>query len=84
LSEANYIFLEKHRDSLRHRAAVAEMMFVLEPHRKEEAIKLIEESSGDLSSSNGALGPGRNWRLKDCIAVHKLLGSILNDHDAAC
>lgn len=38
-------------DSLRHRAAVAEMMFVLEPHKKEEAIKLIEESSGDLLSS---------------------------------
>ncbi|XP_057772972.1 N-terminal acetyltransferase A complex auxiliary subunit NAA15 [Salvia miltiorrhiza] len=83
LTEANSIFLENNRDSLRHRAAVAEMMFVLEPHKKQEAINLIEESSGDLSSSNAALGQIRNWRLKDCIAVHKLLGSILDDHDAA-
>lgn len=36
---------------MRHRAAVAEMIFVLEPHKKQDAIKLIEESSGDLSSS---------------------------------
>lgn len=83
------------------------MMFVLEPHKKEEAIKLIEESSDDLNSPyatinfhkydrfflalnrihvpfrNGALGPVRNWSLKDCIAVHKLLWTILVDHDAA-
>ncbi|KAL1551466.1 N-alpha-acetyltransferase 16, NatA auxiliary subunit [Salvia divinorum] len=83
LTEANSLFLESHRDSLRHRAAVAEMIFVLEPHKKQEAINLIEESSGDLSSSNGAVGPNRVWRLKDCIAVHKLLGSILDDRDAA-
>ncbi|KAL1565087.1 N-alpha-acetyltransferase 16, NatA auxiliary subunit [Salvia divinorum] len=80
LTEANSMFLEKHRDSLRHIAAVAEMIFVLEPHKKQEAINLIEESSGYL---NGAVGPLRNWRLKDCIAVHKLLGSTLGDHDAA-
>ncbi|KAG6425966.1 hypothetical protein SASPL_110177 [Salvia splendens] len=83
LTEANSMFLEKHRDSLRHRAAAAEMIFVLEPHKKQDAIKLIEEPSGDLSSSNGAVVPTRVWRLKDCISVHKLLGSILDDHDAA-
>lgn len=33
---------------------------------------------------NGALGAARNWMLiKDCVAVHKLLGTILDDHDAA-
>lgn len=37
-------------DSLRHRAAVAEMVFVLEPSKKKEATSLIEESSNDLGS----------------------------------
>lgn len=32
---------------------------------------------------NGALDPVRNWRLKDCVAVHRLLGTILVDHNAA-
>lgn len=32
---------------------------------------------------NGALGPIREWKLKDCIAVHKLLGTVLLDQDAA-
>lgn len=31
-----------------HRAAVAEMLFVLEPDRKLEAIKLIEESTNNI------------------------------------
>ncbi|KAL0342043.1 UNVERIFIED_CONTAM: N-terminal acetyltransferase A complex auxiliary subunit NAA15 [Sesamum calycinum] len=83
LIEANALFLEKHRDSLTHRAAVAEMISVMEPSKKKEAIKLIEESSNDLISSNGALGPVKRWRLKDCVAVHKLLGTILDDHEAA-
>ncbi|KAK4428066.1 N-terminal acetyltransferase A complex auxiliary subunit NAA15 [Sesamum alatum] len=83
LIEANTLFLEKHRDSLTHRAAVAEMIFVMEPNKKKEAINLIEESSNDLVSSDGALGPVKKWRLKDCVAVHKLLGTILADHDAA-
>ncbi|KAL0319205.1 UNVERIFIED_CONTAM: N-terminal acetyltransferase A complex auxiliary subunit NAA15 [Sesamum angustifolium] len=83
LIETNALFLEKHRDSLTHRAAVAEMISVMEPSKKKEAIKLIEESSNDLISSNGALGPVKRWRLKDCVAVHKLLGTILDDHEAA-
>lgn len=37
-------------DSLAHRAAVAEMMFVLEPNKKKEAINLIVESPKDLVS----------------------------------
>ncbi|KAL0415289.1 UNVERIFIED_CONTAM: N-terminal acetyltransferase A complex auxiliary subunit NAA15 [Sesamum latifolium] len=83
LIEANTLFLEKHRDSLTHRAAVAEMISVMEPSKKKEAINLIEESSNDLVSLSGALGPIKQWRLKDCIAVHKLLGTILDDHEAA-
>jgi hypothetical protein len=35
------------------------------------------------SKRNGALGPIPEWRLKDCIAVHKLIGSVLDDQDAA-
>ncbi|PIA65249.1 hypothetical protein AQUCO_00100614v1 [Aquilegia coerulea] len=80
LIEANNSFLEKYKDSLMHRAAAAEMMFVLEPERKLEAIKIIEDTTDKL---NEALGPVQEWKLKDCIAVHKLLGGVLSDPDAA-
>lgn len=30
---------------------------------------------------NGALGPVKQWKLKDCIAVHKLLATVLVDPD---
>jgi len=36
-----------------------------------------------LNARNGALGPIREWKLKDCIAVHNLLGTVLADQDAA-
>lgn len=39
-----FVFLA---DSLMHRAAVAEMLYVLEPDKKPEAIKLIEESTNN-------------------------------------
>ncbi|XP_024969080.1 N-terminal acetyltransferase A complex auxiliary subunit NAA15 isoform X2 [Cynara cardunculus var. scolymus] len=80
LVEANAVFLEQHKDSLMHRAAVAEMSYCLEPNKKGEAIKLIEESPNNLVSSNGSL---REWKLKDCVAVHKLLVSNFDDQDAA-
>lgn len=32
---------------------------------------------------NGALGPVIEWKLKDCITVHKLLGTVLVDQNAA-
>ncbi|KAF2323305.1 hypothetical protein GH714_034540 [Hevea brasiliensis] len=83
LIEANKFFLEKHKDSLMHRAAVAEMQYVLEPNKKSDAIKLIEDSANNLVPVNGALGPVKGWKLKDCIAVHKLLETALTDHDAA-
>ncbi|CAK9174650.1 unnamed protein product [Ilex paraguariensis] len=83
LIEANTFFLEKHKDSLMHRAAVAEMLYLLEPNQKADAVKLIEESSNNLVSTNGALGPVGEWKLKDCITVHRLLRTILIEIDAA-
>ncbi|KAJ8452025.1 hypothetical protein Cgig2_016606 [Carnegiea gigantea] len=83
LTEANMSFLRKHEDSLMHRAAVAEMLYLLEPNKKPEAVKLIEESSNNMVSINGASGSVRQWKLKDCIAVHKLLESAMDDNDAA-
>ncbi|XP_023514565.1 N-terminal acetyltransferase A complex auxiliary subunit NAA15-like [Cucurbita pepo subsp. pepo] len=83
LMEANEVFLEKHKDSLMHRAAVAEMLNLLEPQRKSEAIKLIEESTNNMVPRNGALGPIREWKLKECITIHKLLETGLVDHAAA-
>lgn len=83
LTEANMSFLRKHEESLMHRAAVAEMLYLLEPNKKPEAVKLIEESSNNMVSINGASGSVRQWKLKDCIAVHKLLESVMDDKDAA-
>ncbi|MBA0870636.1 hypothetical protein Goshw_015158, partial [Gossypium schwendimanii] len=99
LSEANKVFLGKHEDSLMHRVAVAEMLFTLDPTEKLEAVKLIEDSSNKVVptamllaldvvslsrvSRNGALGPVMDWKLKDCIVVHKLLDKVLIDQDAA-
>ncbi|KAF5466665.1 hypothetical protein F2P56_016572 [Juglans regia] len=83
LTEGNEIFLERFKDSLLHRAAVAEMFYVLEPDRKLEAIRLIEESTNNMVPKKGALGPVRGWKLKDCIEVHKLLGTVLDDNEAS-
>ncbi|KAI4329285.1 hypothetical protein L6164_021567 [Bauhinia variegata] len=83
LSETNNSFLEKHKESLMHRAAFAEILYILDTNKRSEAVKLIEESTNDLAPTNGALGPVRQWKLKDCIAVHKLLVTVLVDQDAA-
>ncbi|XP_042496121.1 N-terminal acetyltransferase A complex auxiliary subunit NAA15 isoform X1 [Macadamia integrifolia] len=83
LEEANSHFFEKHKDSLMHRAAAAEMLYVLEPEKKSAAIKIIEDSANKPISTNGALGPVKEWKLKECISVHKLLGTVLVDPDAA-
>ncbi|XP_010254211.1 PREDICTED: N-alpha-acetyltransferase 16, NatA auxiliary subunit-like isoform X1 [Nelumbo nucifera] len=83
LIEANNCFLEKHKDSLMHRAAAAEMLFVLDPQKKAEAIKLIEDSTNSVMQANGALGAVKEWKLKDCISVHKFLGAVLVDPGAA-
>ncbi|XP_039161973.1 N-terminal acetyltransferase A complex auxiliary subunit NAA15-like [Eucalyptus grandis] len=76
-------FLDKHKDSLMHKAAAAEMLYLLEPSNKGKAVKLIEDSSNNLVQRNGALRSVKEWKLKDCIAVHKLLSSVVVDMDAA-
>ncbi|XP_043702732.1 N-terminal acetyltransferase A complex auxiliary subunit NAA15 isoform X2 [Telopea speciosissima] len=83
LIEANSHFFEKHKDSLMHRAAAAEMLYVLEPEKKSKAIKIIEDSANNPMSTNGTLGPVKEWKLKECTSVHKLLGTVLVDPDAA-
>ncbi|GAB4850148.1 N-alpha-acetyltransferase 16, NatA auxiliary subunit [Ancistrocladus abbreviatus] len=81
--EVNMRFLKKHEDSLMHRAAAAEMLYLLEPNKKAEALKLIEDSSNNMVPINGALGPVLEWKLKDCVAVHRLLEGVFLDKDAA-
>ncbi|THG22776.1 hypothetical protein TEA_024701 [Camellia sinensis var. sinensis] len=89
LIEANTLFLKTHKDPLMHRAAVAEILFVLDRCKKADAIKLIEDSSNNPVSTmfheirNGALGPVGKWKLEECIAVHKLLGTVLDDPNSA-
>ncbi|XP_009778993.1 N-terminal acetyltransferase A complex auxiliary subunit NAA15 [Nicotiana tabacum] len=83
LIDANNTFLEKHRESLMHRAAVAELLYVLEPNKKAEAVKLILDSANDLVPIDGAQGNVSSWKLNDCITVHKLLETTLADRDAA-
>ncbi|XP_021898356.1 N-terminal acetyltransferase A complex auxiliary subunit NAA15-like [Carica papaya] len=83
LMETNKSFLDKHGVSLMHRAAVAEMMCVLDPSKKAEAVKLIEDSTNNVVPINGALGSVSSWKLKECIAAHQLLGTVLVDPDAA-
>ncbi|XP_024979709.1 N-terminal acetyltransferase A complex auxiliary subunit NAA15-like isoform X2 [Cynara cardunculus var. scolymus] len=78
LMEANAVFLEQHKDSLMHRAAAAEMIYCLEPNKKAEAIKLIEESLNNAVSRSV-----KEWKLKDCVAVHKILVATFDDRDAA-
>ncbi|CAL9113079.1 unnamed protein product [Musa textilis] len=83
LIEANQSFLEKHKDSLMHRAAAAEMLYVLEPDKKLDAIMLIEDSKNTQAMGNDALVPVNIWKLEDCIAVHKLLEDVFKDHGSA-
>ncbi|KAG4955373.1 hypothetical protein JHK85_041753 [Glycine max] len=69
--------------SLTHRAAFGETLYILDPNRRSEAVKLIEGSPNNIVPTNGVLGPIREWKLIDCVAVHKLLGTVLVDQDAA-
>ncbi|KAL0724454.1 hypothetical protein Bca4012_039053 [Brassica carinata] len=79
LVEVNEEFLGRHKDSLVHRAAYAEMMYLLDPSKKTEAIKVIEDSTNKVVQTNGAQ---IEWKLKDCISVHKLLDIVLLDSEA--
>ncbi|XP_006644372.1 N-terminal acetyltransferase A complex auxiliary subunit NAA15 [Oryza brachyantha] len=83
LVEVNRSFLEKHNASLMHRAAASEMMYLLEPDKKLEAIKLIEDSVNSTASGNSILGPVNEWNIQDCIDVHKLLETVFGDQDAS-
>ncbi|VAH61798.1 unnamed protein product [Triticum turgidum subsp. durum] len=83
LVEVNINFLEKHNASLTHRAAAAEMMYLLEPDKKLQVIKLIEDSTNNTASGNGVLGPIKEWGIQDCIDVHKLLDTVFADQDVA-
>ncbi|XP_042499208.1 N-terminal acetyltransferase A complex auxiliary subunit NAA15-like [Macadamia integrifolia] len=59
------------------------MLYVLEPEKNSEAVKIIEDSTNNLMLINGALRPVKEWKLRNCISVHKLLGMVLVDPDAA-
>ncbi|KAL5072633.1 hypothetical protein RYX36_011617 [Vicia faba] len=83
LLDANNAFLDNHKDSLMHIAAFTEILYILDSNRKSEAVKLIEESASKIVPRNEAIGPIGKWKLKDSIAVHKLLGTVLVDQDAA-
>ncbi|KAL6842778.1 hypothetical protein ACP4OV_027622 [Aristida adscensionis] len=83
LIEVNRSFLEKHNVSLTHRAAAAEMMYLLEPDKKLEAMKLIEDSTNNMASGNNVLGPVKEWHIQDCIDVHKLLETVFGEQDVA-
>lgn len=83
LLEVNESFLDCHRDSLMHRAAAAEMLFLLSPEKKTEAIAIIENSADNITPRGGVLGGTREWKLKNCIAVHKLLETTFHDPVAA-
>ncbi|CAD5317743.1 unnamed protein product [Arabidopsis thaliana] len=67
LMEANKEFLGRHEDSLVHRAAYAEMLYILDPSKKTEAIKIIEDSTNKVVQTNEALGQAREWKLKDLV-----------------
>ncbi|MCI21710.1 N-alpha-acetyltransferase 15 NatA auxiliary subunit-like, partial [Trifolium medium] len=48
LFDANNAFLDNHKDSLMHRAAFTEILYILDSNRKSEAVKLIEESANNI------------------------------------
>ncbi|XP_026430230.1 N-terminal acetyltransferase A complex auxiliary subunit NAA15-like isoform X1 [Papaver somniferum] len=69
--------LERNKDSLSYGVAVAEMLFFLQPYKKSEIAKLLNQRI-KFARDNKNL-----WKLKDCIAVHRLLKSVLGDAETA-
>jgi HEAT repeat protein len=55
LFDVNNAFLEDHSDSLRHRAAVAEILVLLSPEAKPTAVKIIEDSNDRARSGQNLL-----------------------------
>lgn len=84
LLEANQQFLHMHKDSLRHRAASAEILYLLSPDKKAAALEILESSNCRPSTSGGLVSEGvGEWELKDCAYVFETLATRLNDQDAA-
>eukprot|EP00250_Pteridium_aquilinum_P018384 c24061_g1_i1 orf=1052-3736(-) len=84
LLEANQHFLDLHKDSLRHRAAAAEILYLLSPGQKAAAVEILESSICRPCTSGGPVAEGvGEWELKDCSFVYETLVRSLNDPDAA-
>ncbi|MCO5555004.1 hypothetical protein L7F22_008543 [Adiantum nelumboides] len=84
LIEANEDFLNRHKDSLRHRAAAAEVLHLLSPEQKRAAVEILETSICRPCTSGGLVAEGvGEWGLKDCSFVYETLANSLNDLDAA-
>ncbi|KAI5063900.1 hypothetical protein GOP47_0020570 [Adiantum capillus-veneris] len=84
LLEANQDFLSRHKDSLRHRAAAAEMLHLLSPEQKAAAVEILETSVCRPWTSGALVAEGVGERgLKDCSFVYEMLATSLNDLDAA-
>jgi len=49
----------------------------------EQCSKLSLWLSSYIWTSDGVLGPVREWKLQDCVAVHRLLETVFIDLDAA-
>ncbi|MCO5594657.1 hypothetical protein L7F22_048690 [Adiantum nelumboides] len=84
LIEANEDFLNRHKDSLRHRSAAAEVLHLLSPEQKRAAVEILETSICRPCTSGGLVAEGvGKWGLKDCSFVYETLANSLNDLDAA-
>jgi len=73
LQEVNQEFLNAHLLSLPQRAAASEVLFTLQPEKKEEAIKLLLNVDNVKGKKD----------LKECIKVHKTLVEVMKDNEAA-
>jgi len=74
LKDFNEAFLEKHKNSISHRAAAAEMMLLFFIEDKQRSLQLLTDLNG--------------YTLKDCVKIYTLLESIDNgiaaDYKAKC
>ncbi|KAH7283085.1 hypothetical protein KP509_35G060100 [Ceratopteris richardii] len=84
LLQANESFLNMNKDSLRHRAAAAEVLFLLAPEQKSTAVEILESSVCSHSAGGGEIAEGvPSWGLKDCCLVYDIFSNTLKDLDAA-
>jgi len=73
LEKLNQEFLAKFSSSLPHRHVVAELLFLLSPNNRSEAIKILTNLEGIKGHS----------QLKECIAIHETLVSVIGDANTA-